>query len=440
MTWRDATRRASRGIRGRVRYHRSMELDELQRNWDEFGKQDPLWAIRTEPDKRGGKWDLVEFFGSGEEHVRELVDRLDRARPADARRRARLRVWRRPPDAGVRRPLRRGVGHRHRAVDDRRRRGVQPSRVTRALRRQRHARTSVASTTRRSISSSRSSCCSTSVRTISLGYVREFFRICKPGGAVVFQIPSHMTCEPFPDGAYAAEITAEVPPRLPAGRTVAIPVHVRNAGTDGVAAAARPAPAREPLVRRPEPVRRVRQRPRADAGRGAPGSDGRPDPARARPDDAGRPRPRARPRARGCHVVRRARFADARGPGSRSSATARPVAAALFRRREAAGTDDRARRRARAGRAGADEPMMEMHAVHRDEVLALIARARRHGRRGRPQHQRAAVGELHVLRDEGRDALEERAVAVDQHRPRVLARRRIAGRPRRARRGARPTP
>ena len=53
-----------------------MELDELQRNWDEFGKQDPLWAIRSEPDKRGGKWDLAEFFGSGEEHVRELVDRL----------------------------------------------------------------------------------------------------------------------------------------------------------------------------------------------------------------------------------------------------------------------------------------------------------------------------------------------------------------------------
>ena len=41
-----------------------------------------------------------------------------------------------------------------------------------------------------------------------------------------------MTCEPFPDGAYAAEITAEVPPQLPAGRTVAIPVHVRNAGTE----------------------------------------------------------------------------------------------------------------------------------------------------------------------------------------------------------------
>ena len=66
---------------------------------------------------------------------------------------------------------------------------------------------------------------------IALGYVREFFRICKPGGAVVFQIPSHMTCEPFPDGAYAAEISAEVPPRLPAGRTVAIPVRVCNAGT-----------------------------------------------------------------------------------------------------------------------------------------------------------------------------------------------------------------
>jgi len=53
-----------------------MDLTELRRNWDEFGKQDPLWAIRTEPDKRGGKWDVAEFFSSGEAHVRELVGRL----------------------------------------------------------------------------------------------------------------------------------------------------------------------------------------------------------------------------------------------------------------------------------------------------------------------------------------------------------------------------
>src|SRR3954463_8148987 len=62
--------------RKRLRYASSMDLDELARNWDELGKQDPLWAIRTEPDKRGGKWDVAEFFGSGEVHVSELVGRL----------------------------------------------------------------------------------------------------------------------------------------------------------------------------------------------------------------------------------------------------------------------------------------------------------------------------------------------------------------------------
>ena len=39
-----------------------MDLKQLQKNWDEFGKTDPLWAILTSPDRKGGKWDPEEFF------------------------------------------------------------------------------------------------------------------------------------------------------------------------------------------------------------------------------------------------------------------------------------------------------------------------------------------------------------------------------------------
>jgi len=66
---------------------------------------------------------------------------------------------------------------------------------------------------------------------IALNYVREFFRICKPGGTVVFQIPSHMTREALSDGAYRAGISAEVPAQLRAGRTVAVLARLRNDGT-----------------------------------------------------------------------------------------------------------------------------------------------------------------------------------------------------------------
>ena len=42
-----------------------MRLKRLQKHWDAFGEQDPLWAILTRPDKKGNRWDRNEFFRSG---------------------------------------------------------------------------------------------------------------------------------------------------------------------------------------------------------------------------------------------------------------------------------------------------------------------------------------------------------------------------------------
>lgn len=42
-----------------------MDLEELQANWDKFGKTDALWSIITAPSKRGGKWNADEFFATG---------------------------------------------------------------------------------------------------------------------------------------------------------------------------------------------------------------------------------------------------------------------------------------------------------------------------------------------------------------------------------------
>ena len=53
-----------------------MELKQLQANWNEFGNQDPLWAILSAPEKRDGKWDLAEFFGTGREEVERVLDYL----------------------------------------------------------------------------------------------------------------------------------------------------------------------------------------------------------------------------------------------------------------------------------------------------------------------------------------------------------------------------
>ena len=56
-----------------------MSFSKLQRTWHELGEQDPLWAILTRADKRGRKWKLEEFFQWGVDEIRNLLSRLDAA-------------------------------------------------------------------------------------------------------------------------------------------------------------------------------------------------------------------------------------------------------------------------------------------------------------------------------------------------------------------------
>lgn len=50
-----------------------MDINELKKNWDEFGKTDPLWAILSDSKKRGNKWKLDEFFYTGQSEIDELM-------------------------------------------------------------------------------------------------------------------------------------------------------------------------------------------------------------------------------------------------------------------------------------------------------------------------------------------------------------------------------
>lgn len=54
-----------------------MYLDEIKKNWDAFGKADPLWAINTHPDKKDGQWNEKEFFEIGEKEMEEQFLYLD---------------------------------------------------------------------------------------------------------------------------------------------------------------------------------------------------------------------------------------------------------------------------------------------------------------------------------------------------------------------------
>jgi len=51
-----------------------MDIKRLQKNWDELGKTDPLWAILTHPDKKGNRWEIGEFFKTGESEIGRIME------------------------------------------------------------------------------------------------------------------------------------------------------------------------------------------------------------------------------------------------------------------------------------------------------------------------------------------------------------------------------
>jgi ubiquinone/menaquinone biosynthesis C-methylase UbiE len=51
-------------------------LQDLQSSWNDFGQTDPLWAISSDPSKKGNKWDLDDFFNTGIDEIDALMTYL----------------------------------------------------------------------------------------------------------------------------------------------------------------------------------------------------------------------------------------------------------------------------------------------------------------------------------------------------------------------------
>jgi SAM-dependent methyltransferase len=65
-----------------------MSLRGVERTWTKLGREDPLWAILSVPEKRGGGWAEADFFASGVAETREVLARAVAVRPALPRNRA----------------------------------------------------------------------------------------------------------------------------------------------------------------------------------------------------------------------------------------------------------------------------------------------------------------------------------------------------------------
>jgi glycosyltransferase involved in cell wall biosynthesis/ubiquinone/menaquinone biosynthesis C-methylase UbiE len=49
---------------------------KIRQSWDEFGREDPFWAVLTNPDKTDGRWSEAEFFEIGRHDIQAALQRI----------------------------------------------------------------------------------------------------------------------------------------------------------------------------------------------------------------------------------------------------------------------------------------------------------------------------------------------------------------------------
>lgn len=166
------------------------DLERLRATWSALGEDDPLWAILSDPDKRGGRWDAERFFAAGEAEI-AAIDQHCQAFGRPRERRLAL-------DFGC------GVGRLSRALASRYAQvvGVDISPSMLAQARDLHVqfpnvRFVENATPQLDFLRNASVDLIYSVITLhhmpadlQLGYIGEFLRVLAPGGAAVFQIAS----------------------------------------------------------------------------------------------------------------------------------------------------------------------------------------------------------------------------------------------------------
>ncbi len=69
-------------------YDWTMALRDTVQNWELLGRTDPLWAVLSKKQFKGRKWDVDEFFKTGEQEVKGVMEYVRRFRVPLAHRRA----------------------------------------------------------------------------------------------------------------------------------------------------------------------------------------------------------------------------------------------------------------------------------------------------------------------------------------------------------------
>ncbi len=211
-----------------------MSLADLARQWDAFGRRDPLWAILTLPGKQGGGWSREEFLATGRAEAARVAALLDRLGLPSRRRRA-LDFG-----CGVGR-VTQGLADHFDEVDGV---DVAGSMVEIARSWNAHgdrcryhvlATGDLAPFGDATFDLAYSSYVLQHVPPpLAWGYVGELVRVLSPGGLALFQLPAEPrpgASAPLHTGAFrAAVLLPRDPLRAPAGSGLKLPVRVTNLG------------------------------------------------------------------------------------------------------------------------------------------------------------------------------------------------------------------
>jgi SAM-dependent methyltransferase len=210
--------------------------------WDVLAASDPLWAILSDPSRRGRRWDLATFFRTGEREISTLVHQLDQlARPTQSVARGTALDF----GCGVGRLSQALARHFETVVGV----DVSETMVAHARRLNRHGdRVTYVANPRadlRALGDRQFDLVYTDlvlqhmVPEQALGYVAEFIRMLRPGGYLVFQLPSHRREEltvdvvPMPMHAYNASLrVTALPAEWPPQQPVRVEVVVTNTSTE----------------------------------------------------------------------------------------------------------------------------------------------------------------------------------------------------------------
>jgi SAM-dependent methyltransferase len=215
-------------------------FDEIRDYWDRHADHDPLWAVLSEASKSSRRWDIARFFQTGASEVASVLYQLE-SRGLELARGSALDFG-----CGVGRLTQALAAHFSRVT------GVDVSPRMLALANDFNgfpSRVSYVNNQRNDLSVFGAGAFDFIISNIvlqhvapelALGYIGEFFRLLAPGGALVFQIPSHRRSphdapapsgpRAMPDEAYQAtvEVTGAAHLALRTGSSITLDVVITN--------------------------------------------------------------------------------------------------------------------------------------------------------------------------------------------------------------------